>query len=193
MILEGLVYSFSNSTHPYTMNPFKLISTRKVYENPWISVREDRVEKWSRIGIFWIVTMKSGTAVLIVDDESNVILSREYKYALWRENINLPGGAMDEWESPLECAKRETEEELGYIAQEWVSLWHIHPLTTLLEQTEYLFLARKITKTKKYDDIWEEIEEIRLPYEKILDMVMNSEITHAGSVVAILKAQKYLQ
>ncbi len=136
--------------------------------------------------------MKSGTSILLIDDENNVLLSREYKYALERNDINLPGWAMDHWESPLECAQRELEEELGYTAEEWISLWYIHPLTTLLKQTEYLFLAKEIHKTKKHEDEWEEIEEIRLPYEEVLSMVLESEITHAGSVVTILKAQKYL-
>ncbi len=136
--------------------------------------------------------MSSGVAVLLINEENQVIFSKEYKYALKRYDINLPGGAMDSWETPLECAKRETEEELGYTADEWISLWYIHPLTTLIEETEYLFLARKLTKTKKHEDAWEEIEEIRLPYAKVLEMVVNSEITHAASVTAILKAQKYL-
>ncbi len=137
--------------------------------------------------------MQSGTAILVIDDENHVLLSREYKYALGRDDVNLPGWAMDAWESPLECAKRELEEELGYVADKWINLWHIHPLTTLIRETEYLFLAKKIRKTKKHDDIWEEIEEIRIPYNEVLTMVMNSEITHAASVAAILKAQKYLQ
>lgn len=39
--------------------------------------------------------MQSGVAVLVIDDEDNVILSCEYKYALGRDDINLAGGAMD--------------------------------------------------------------------------------------------------
>lgn len=173
-------------------NPFTLISTEKIYENPWIRLDEDRVEKDGKSGIFWVVTMKSGVAVLLIDEDNHVILSKEFKYALKRYDINLPGWAMDPGETPLDCAKRETEEELGYTADEWISLGHIHPLTTTLIQTEYLYLARGLAKTQKYEDIWEEIEEVRLPYQKVLEMAMNSEITHAGSVTAILKAQKYL-
>jgi ADP-ribose pyrophosphatase len=127
-----------------------------------------------------------------MDEYDHIILSKEFKYALKRYDLNLPGGAIDPGETPLDCAKRETEEELGYTANEWISLGHIHPLTTIIKETEYLFLARKLIKTRKYDDIWEEIEEVRLPYQKVLEMAMNSEITHAGSVTAILKAQKYL-
>ena len=85
---------------------------------------------------------------------------------------------MDDGESPLDCAKREMEEEIGYIAEEWISLGYIHPLTTLLEQTENLFLARKLTKTQVHEDEWENIHLIKLPYTTVLEMVMNSEISH---------------
>ena len=73
------------------MNPFTLISTKKVYENPWVRLDEDRVEKDGKKGIFGVVTMKSGVAVLLIDEEGQVILSKEYKYALKRYDINLPG------------------------------------------------------------------------------------------------------
>ena len=71
------------------------------------------------------------------------------------------------------------EEEIGYQADEWISLGDIHPLTTLLEQTENLFLARKLRKTKRLEDEWEKIELVRMPYKKVLEMVMDSEITHS--------------
>jgi hypothetical protein len=71
------------------------------------------------------------------------------------------------------------EEEIGHQADEWISLGHIHPLTTLLEQTENLFLARKLRKTKRLEDEWEKIELIKMPYKKVLKMVMDSEITHS--------------
>jgi 8-oxo-dGTP pyrophosphatase MutT (NUDIX family) len=173
-------------------NPFKLKSSREIYKNPWISVREDSVKNGEKDWIFWIVTMHNGTCIIAIDEENNVLLSREYKYALGRYDHNLPGWAIDPWETPLECARREMEEEIGYQADEWISLGYIHPLTTLLEQTENLFLARKLKKTKNHEDEWEKIEVIKIPYPKALEMVINSEITHGWSVVAILKAQQFI-
>lgn len=174
-------------------NPFNLISTKKIYENPWMRLDEDRVEKDGKSGIFGVTTIWNGVCVLVIDEYNNVILVNEYKYALGKENINLPGWAIDVWENPLQSAQRETEEEIGYRAEEWISLWHIHPLTTILRQTEYLFLARKLEKTSKKIDEWENTKSIKKPYTEVLEMAMNSEITHAASVATILKAQKYIQ
>jgi 8-oxo-dGTP pyrophosphatase MutT (NUDIX family) len=116
----------------------------------------------------------------------------EYKYALGRDNINLPGGSIDGGESPLLTAKRELYEELGIEANNWIELGHIHPLTTIVSQTEYLFLARGISFVDKPADTWEETRLIKIPYTQALQMVMNSEITHGASVAAILKTQQYI-
>jgi ADP-ribose pyrophosphatase len=70
------------------------------------------------------------------------------------------------------------KEEIGYQADEWISLGYIHPLTTIIKETEYLFLARILKKVEKQEDEWEKIELIKIPYTKALEMVMNSEITH---------------
>ena len=174
------------------MNPFTLISSREVYKNPWMSLREDIVIKDWKEWLFGVTTYWEGTAILALDDENNVYLVEEYKYALGREDINLPGGSTDPGESPLITAKRELHEELGIEARDWISLWHIYPLTTIVSQTEYLFLARGISFVEKPDDSWEETKLLKIPYTQALQMVMNSEITHGASVAAILKAQKYI-
>lgn len=174
------------------MNPYILISSKKIYENPWMTVTEDSVETDGKRWLFWVVTFKIGTAIVVIDEDDNIILNQEYKYALRCSSINLPGGSLDDSETPLEWAKREMEEEIGYIAQEWISLWVIHPLTTNVRQTEHIFLARKLTKTKQKLDSWEQIDILKIPFKKALEMVENSEITHGASALGILKAQKYI-
>jgi NUDIX domain len=94
------------------MNPFTLISTKKIYENPWIYVREDTVIRpGGKNGIFGIVTMKDGVTVIAIDDEKNIVTTNEFAYALDRHSLELVSGGIDDGESPLECAKRELKEE----------------------------------------------------------------------------------
>jgi 8-oxo-dGTP pyrophosphatase MutT (NUDIX family) len=93
-------------------NPFKLISTRKIYGNPWISVREDVVMRpGGKEGIFGIVTMKDGVTIIAVDHENNIITTNEFAYAMDNHSFEVVSGGIDSDESPLECAKRELKEE----------------------------------------------------------------------------------
>ena len=127
------------------MNPFTLISTKKVYENPWISVREDRVVRpGGKEGIFGVVTMNHGVTVIAIDHDDNVITTDEFAYALEKNSFEVVSGGMDHDESPLECAKRELKEETGYEATEWIDLGYIDPFTSIIRSRNYIFLARDL-------------------------------------------------
>ena len=127
------------------MNPFTLISTKKVYENRWISVREDRVVRpGGKEGIFGVVTMNHGVTVIAIDHDDNVITTDEFAYALEKNSFEVVSGGMDHDESPLECAKRELKEETGYEATEWIDLGYIDPFTSIIRSRNYIFLARDL-------------------------------------------------
>jgi 8-oxo-dGTP pyrophosphatase MutT (NUDIX family) len=174
-------------------NPFKLISSRKVYENPWISVREDSVIRpgWKE-GIFWIVTVKEWSTVIALDNENNIYVTDEYHYAIAEKKVELISGWRDNDESFLECAKRELEEEAGLIAEEWIALWYIDPFSGIITSRNYIFLARNLHKTNEHPDEGELVNISTIPFALALKMVESGEITHWASVVAILKAEKYI-
>lgn len=175
------------------MNPFTLISTKKVYENPWISVREDSVTRpGGKQGIFGVMTMKNGCTVLAIDENKNIYITKEFHYAIKQESIELISGGIDENESPLDCAKRELEEEAGLMANEWINLGYIDPFTTVVNSRNYLYLAKKLRNGTARPDEGEIVNLDTIQYSKALEMVMNSEITHGASVAAILKAQQYI-
>lgn len=136
--------------------------------------------------------MKDGVTVVALDDKENIITTNEYAYALKDFSFEVISGWMDDKETPLECAKRELKEETGYEADEWIDLWYIDPFTSIVRSRNYLFLARKLSSWIPSPDEGEVLNIWKIPYSQALEMVMNSEITHAGSVVAILKTQKYL-
>ncbi|MBF4618613.1 NUDIX hydrolase [Clavibacter sp. VKM Ac-2873] len=62
-------------------------------------------------------------ATLVIDGD-HVLLTRQFRYPLGRWILDLPGGAGDAREQPVESARRELEEELGLVASE------IRPLRT---------------------------------------------------------------
>lgn len=176
-----------------TNNPFQLQSSQVVYENPWISVREDKVIRpGGKDGLFGIVTMLPGSSVLPVDEEGNVLLVKEYKYAVGRETTEVISGGIDNGETPLDAARRELREEVGTEAEEWIDLGSIDPFTTVISSQNYLFLAKGLSHFEPSPDEGETLQRIIVPYTQALQMVQNGEITHGASCALILKAQTYL-
>lgn len=173
--------------------PFELRSSEKVYVNPWISVREDKVIRpGGKDGLFGVVTMLPGSSVLALDTKGNVILIKEYKYAVERETIEVVSGGIDTNETPLEAAKRELREEAGAEAKEWIALGTVDPFTTVVNSPNHLFLAKGLAQFAPHPDEGETIERLIVPYTEALRMVQRGEITHGASCVLILKAQGYI-
>lgn len=177
-----------------TKGPYKVVSTRTAYENPWLSVREDKVIRpGGKEGYFGIIEMKAGASVLALTSQNEVYLVKEYKYGIERDSIELMSGALEENETPLEAAKRELKEELGLEAQEWIDLGVVDPFTTAVRSPNYMFLAMGLREGEHNRDEGEVIEILKTPFSNAIDMVMRSEITHSASCVLILKADRYLQ
>lgn len=173
--------------------PYVINETKVVYENPWIHVREDKVSKNNQDGVFGIIEMKHGSTVLAVDEENNVFLTKEFKYAINKEGVELVSGGMDDGESPLDAAKRELQEELGLVANEWIDLGRVDPFTMVVNSPNYIFLARDIVHVEANRDHFEDMEVMKIPFEQAYEMVVKSEITHGASCVAILKSVKYVK
>src|SRR5688500_1937629 len=111
--------------------------TKKVYENDFVKVCEDDVIKPDgKDGKYATIHLKPGAWVLPVDDEGNVYLTRPFRYALGREDLEVAAGAI-EGENRLEAAQREAREELGIEAEDWTELGKIESATSITNSTAY--------------------------------------------------------
>lgn len=177
-----------------TKGPYRVLSSRRLYQNPWLRVREDKVIRpGGQAGSFGVVEMRAGATVLALNARHEVYLVKEYKYGIARESIELMSGAIEAGETPLAAAQRELKEELGLEASEWIDLGVIDPFTTIVHSPNYMFLARGLTEGAQQPDDGEVLEAIKLPFTTAVAMALRSEITHGASCVLLLKAAHYLQ
>lgn len=174
-------------------NPFELLSTRQVYRNRWIQLREDQIRADGHDMTYGVLDMKHGSTVLAVNDAREAFLVKEFKYAVGRVSIEAISGGLEENETPLDGAKRELKEEAGLTAREWIDLGVLDPFTTVINCRNYLFLALGVEHGETSPDRGEILELVTLPFAKVLDMVVKSEITHGASSVAVLKADRYFR
>lgn len=168
--------------------PWLVTNSKIIYKNPWIKVREDKVIRPDKkYGIFGVVEQKAGVSIIPLNEEGNVYLTKEYKYAVGHISIEAISGGIDKDEDKLQAAKRELKEETGFIAKKWKYLGAIDPFTSIIDSPNYIYLAQDLIQTGSTPEGTEKIKIIKLSLKKAIDLVMKSKITHGASCVALLK------
>lgn len=176
------------------LGPWKIRSTQIKYQNPWVSVREDKVIRPDgKNGIFGVVTMLPGISVLPIDNKNFVYLTSEFHYAIGKNSLEVISGGIDKKEKILAAAKRELLEETGIKAKKWKNLGVVNPFTTVIKSPATLFLAQDLSFSKARPEGTEKIKIIKVKFSEALKMVLSGKITHAPSGVLILKAARYLK
>jgi len=172
-----------------THGPWKIAETATRFTSEFVEVYEDRVTRPDGSpGTYATVTVKPGVAVFAIGEDGHAHLTRQFRYAIGRDSVEVVSGGCDPDEQPIEAARRELREELGLLADTWIDLGMIDPDTSIVRNSAHLFLARGLRQTHVDRDATEDIRPLSAPLDEVLRMVMDGEITHAPSCVVILKA-----
>jgi len=163
------------------------------FRNPWITVREDRViQPDGEEGAFGVAEMLPGVSVLPVDDDGTVYLVRVYRYTVDRHSLEALAGGIEDGEDPEEAALRELREEAGIDAADLIDLGVVDQLTEVVVSPDHLFLARGLSFTESDQEETEDIERVAVPLEQAVEWAYDGTVSHAASVVLILKAARLL-
>lgn len=171
-----------------TINPWQTVSSRSIYENPWIAVREDQVIRPDgNPGIYGVVHYKGiATGVVPLHDDGTVTLVGQYRYTLNEYSWEIPEGGCPQGEEPLEAAKRELLEETGLTAAHWRPLaGRLHLSNSVSDEYGYLFLATGLTQGQAEPEGTEDLRIKRVPLAEAVAMAHRGEITDSLSVLAL--------
>lgn len=175
-------------------NPWQTLSTRQVYDNPWIQVREDQVIRPDGApGIYGVVDFKNlAIGIVPVDDEGYTWLVGQYRYTLDEYTWEIPAGGCPPGQTPLETAARELQEEVGLVASRWTSLGPVQTSNSCTSERGEVFLAEGLTLGPSSPEGTEVLQLWRLPLQKALDMAADGRIADASSVIGLWRAARLL-
>lgn len=176
-------------------NPVRVVSSRQVHRGNLVLLREDRVVlPRGTEAVYEFVEIKHGSSVLAMEENGDVWLVREWKYAIDRPSLEVVSGGIEPDETPAEAARRELREELGKTASELIPLGHVDPFTTMLRCPNHLFLARGLAEAEREPEEAEDSMELRrVAFREAYDLAVRGEITHGSSCVAIFRAAEWLR
>jgi ADP-ribose pyrophosphatase len=106
--------------------------------------------------------------------------------------LEVPAGKLESGESPEECVRREVEEEVGMKAGRLTPLGPIWTTPGFTDERIWLFLATELTSGRQALEDDEALEIERMPLSEAIGLVDRGEISDSKSVVALLKAERFL-
>ncbi|MEI8371317.1 MAG: NUDIX hydrolase [Planctomycetota bacterium] len=134
---------------------------------------------------FIVIDTVSWVNVVPVTAEGNVVLIRQFRHGIQDVTMEIPGGMIDEGETPEAAAARELREETGYVAEKIRFLARVLPNPAVQNNYLYLFAAEGCQNTGKTElDAFECIDVLERPQEDIPELIRNGTISHSMVITA---------
>jgi len=176
---------------PPSRAPWTRASSRPVYQNRWIKVREDvAVLPDGRTTIYGVVECGEAVGVLPFLDPDTVLMVGQYRYVAQGFFWEIPTGGNHAGETLEETAQRELAEEAGHEAGRLVKLCEYHTSKSILREVAHLYLAEDLRPAWRPPDHTEFIERRAFPFTEVLEMVTRGQIKDSMTVIAVLHAAR---
>jgi 8-oxo-dGDP phosphatase len=121
----------------------RTVSSRVVYQNPWLSVREDAIERADGSPGIYSVIDKGNYAVVLPYENDGFWMVEQYRYPVGERSWEFPMGTYPDRRmgDPLELAQRELLEETGLTARAWQPLGELWCVPGFSSQAGHVYLA----------------------------------------------------
>jgi 8-oxo-dGTP pyrophosphatase MutT (NUDIX family) len=170
---------------------WKKLSSRVVYDNDWMQVREDHViNPGGGENQYGHIHFKNrAVAIIALDEHDNTWLVGQQRYTLDEYSWELPMGGAPLDEEPLAAAKRELQEETGLSALDWQEVMRLHTSNSITDEAGFVYVATRLLMGMPNTEESEDLEVRKVPLQTAVQMVLDGEITDAISAAALLRLQ----
>lgn len=138
--------------------------------------------------------VKHPGAVVIIPflGRSRILFAKQYRHAVKKSLIELPAGTLEPKERPLDCARRELIEEVGYRAHSMRRIGMCYPAPGYSDEKLQFFLARNLTPETAAGDADEFIEPKIMTLKEAFKGIYTGRICDAKSIVGLLLARQLM-
>jgi ADP-ribose pyrophosphatase len=175
---------------------WSILSTDYIVKHPpFFTARKDVCRRPDGVLIpaYYVVEMAPAALTFGITKEGKVILIRQFRHPVNLVSLELPGGFVEDGEDPMEAAKREMEEETGYVFENFTSLGKIAANPGILNNFSYLFLATGGIKTDRLNpDVQEDIRIELAELQQVKQYIKEQEIIQSLHLNACFYALLHL-
>ena len=176
--------------------PSKVLETLETMDARKIRFERNRIRLPMGVeGTFGIIRHPGASLAVPITADGQVVILRQYRFAVQARLLEFPAGTLEEGEDPLESMQRELGEEAGYSAARWDSLGPMLPCPGYSDEVIHCFLARELTRLEHppAGDEDEDLEVILMPPSELdARLASGDEWLDGKSVTAWFRAKQLL-
>lgn len=165
------------------------LGKKTLLETPLFKLRSEklRLPDGSVKDPYYVLERPDAAIIFPVTKDGEIVLVQQYRPPLEAMELGLPAGLVEGGEEPLAAARRELSEETGYAGGAWEPLGRVASSPSLKDNWAHLFLARGVEETSAPSpDEHELVEVVKVPVDKLRDLVQTGEIVSSSGVAAVL-------
>lgn len=171
----------------------KTLSSDEVYCGNFLKIYKDKVKlPDGKLTTREYIKHPGAAAIIPLLNNGKVIIERQWRYPARKAFLEIPAGKLDPNEEPLMCAKRELQEETGFVASDWIFLGKINNALGYSNESIWIYLARGLEKREQHLDPGEFVEIKEIPWEDLVKKSINGEITDVKTIIGAFWLEKYL-
>ncbi len=174
------------------LQPWTVRRSRHVLKDRWLTVRVDEcvTPAGVKVPAYYVLEHPGWVNVVALDTEDNLIMVRQYRHALGAVSLELPGGCIEEGETPIEGGARELMEETGFGNASRLTLINsLSPNTAMNANLVHTVLAEGVSAAGAVQDDGVEVLEVeRVPYREALKRALSGAIMQSSHVMSLLVA-----
>ena len=169
------------------MIPEKMVSSKTIYRGHVVTLRVDTVTTVDGgQSVREVVEHAPCIAAIPVDKDGNILLVKQYRYALGKELLEIPAGGIEPGEDPEAAVRREMAEETGFSPTVVKQIGGFYSSPGFCNEFLYLFLASGLTLHRLTAEDTEGIEVVKVKPGELENLIKSGTICDSKSVAGIL-------
>ncbi len=170
----------------------KTLSSRLIYDGRAVKLRVDTVRLRSgRETTREIVQHADVVVMVVMDDEDNVLLVKQYRKPVEDELLEIPAGGIDGEEEPEEAVRRELREEIGYSPGKIKRLGGFYSAPGYCTEYLHLFLATELVPSRLFAEDTDDISVVRVPLAGVPDLILSGKLRDSKSIAGLFTYMEY--